>query len=191
MSNESELKNLVLKNRSYRRYYQEKTISMDTLRELVDMARNTASGANRQPLRYKLVNEPDQAEKVFECLAWAGYYKDWPGPVEGEHPSAYILVITTDGCNAPWDEGIAAQTLLLGAVKKDLGGCILANIDRVKLAKNMQLPEGYKIDLCIALGYPKEKVVLEDVSAESDIKYYRDKDQVQHVPKKRLEEILL
>ena len=47
-------KELVLKNRSYRRFFEDKKIEKNELVNLVDIARNTASGANNQPLRYRL-----------------------------------------------------------------------------------------------------------------------------------------
>lgn len=43
------LKDLVLKNRSYRRFYQDQPVDDGTLRELVELARLTPSGANMQP----------------------------------------------------------------------------------------------------------------------------------------------
>lgn len=179
------------KNRSYRRFYQDKTISTEVLKELIDVARNTPSGANRQPLLYKLVNEKEMNQKVFECLGWAGYYKDWDGPVEGERPSAYIIMVTPQNINPAWDEGIAGQTMLLAAVEKGMGGCFIGNIKKDQLHKILNLPQDLKVDLCIALGYPKENVVLEDIPADGDIKYYRDENGNQHVPKKRLDDIIL
>ncbi len=185
-----ELLELVKKNRSYRRFYQEERITKEQVLALIELARNTASGANRQPIKYKIVTQAAECERVFKHLAWAGYYTDWEGPEEGERPSAYILLATPTGTNAQCDIGIAAQTILLGATQAGFGGCMLANIKRDLLAKELQIPEDYKIDLCVALGKPKEEVVLEDVAADADMKYYRDANQVQHVPKKRLEEIL-
>lgn len=87
------IKELAKKNRSYRRFYENKKITEDELKELVDTGRNTPSAANRQPVRYKLVCDEVMNEKVFECLGWAGYLKDWAGPVKGERPSAYIIML--------------------------------------------------------------------------------------------------
>ena len=58
-------------------FYENKKITEDELKELVDTGRNTPSAANRQPVRYKLVCDEVMNEKVFECLGWAGYLKDW------------------------------------------------------------------------------------------------------------------
>ena len=113
------------------------------------------------------------------------------GTVAEERPSAYIIMVTPQDVNPQWDEGIAGQTILLAAAEQGLGGCFIGNIRKEKLAAVLNLPEGYKVDLCIALGYPKEEVVLEDIAGDGDIHYYRDDNQVQHVPKKKLDDILI
>lgn len=187
------LKEIVLKNRSYRRFQQNLTIAEQDLRELVDLARLTPSGANRQPLKYLLANEAGKNSRIFPHLNWAGYLKDWPGPVEGERPSAYIVILGDTeiakgfGC----DHGIAAQTILLGACEKGLGGCIMGAIKRDALQKELAIPEQFEILLVLALGKPVEEVVVEPIAAEGDVKYWRDEKAVHHVPKRALEEIIL
>ena len=119
------IRELALKNRSYRRFYGEKKIDEKTLRELVDIARNTPSAANRQPLQYRLVCDDETNSRVYDCLGWAGYYKDWDGPVAEERPSAYIIMVTPQDVNPQWDEGIAGQTILLAATEQGLGGCFI------------------------------------------------------------------
>lgn len=89
------------------------------------------------------------------------------------------------------DHGIAAQTILLGAVEIGLGGCILGNIQRSKLQESLDIPEQYEILLVVALGKPKEVVIIEEIEEEGDIKYWRDEKQVHHVPKRKLENIVL
>lgn len=187
------IKELILKNRSYRRFYQDKPIQMETLRELVDLARLTPSGANRQALRYILSNTKELNDKIFNTLAWAGYLKDWNGPEEGEKPSAYIVMVkdTTVGPCMTQDEGISGQSILLGAVEKGLGGCFVANINKKKLAAELNLEDKYEILLVLALGTPKEEVAIETMDAAGDVKYFRDENEVHHVPKRTLDEIVL
>ena len=187
------MQDLVLKNRSYRRFGQGREVPAETLRELVDLARLTPSGANLQPLRYLIANSAERNDKIFPCLAWAGYLKEWGGPKEGERPSAYILILcdTTISADGGCDHGIAAQTILLGAAEKGLGGCMIGSVDRGSLAQILQIPAQYKILLVLALGWPTEKVVLEDVAAGQSIRYYRDGNQVHHVPKRRLDDIIV
>ena len=186
-----EFKDIVKKNRSYRRFYQNEKLTTEQLTEWVDTARYVASGANRQPVMYKISADEALNAKIFEYLAWAGYYKDWSGPVEGERPAGYIFLITKKDINAQCDIGIAAQTILLNAVADGYGGCMLANIKRNELMKVLGIPDDYKIDLTIALGKPKEEVVIDEINGTDDIKYYRDENQVQHVPKKKLADIIM
>lgn len=187
------LNDLIKNNRSYRRFYEDYPISQNTLRELIELARLSASAANLQPLKFILSYEPDKNKKMFSHTKWAGYLKDWAGPEEGERPSAYIIILgdteikDSFGC----DHGIAAQSILLGATEKGLGGCMIGSIDKDGLRKALNITERYEILLVIALGKPKEKVVIDEVGEGGDIKYWRDENDVHHVPKRTLEELIL
>lgn len=187
------IKDLVKNNRSYRRFYEDFIIGRNTLEELVDLARLSASAANRQPLKYILSCEKNKNDLIFPNLGWAGYLKDWPGPVEGERPSAYIVMLNdTEITKNYWcDPGIAAQTILLGATEKGLGGCIFASVKRDELRSALKIDKRYEILYVLAIGKPREKVVLETVGTDGDIKYWRDSQGVHHVPKRPLEEIII
>ena len=186
-------KELVLKNRSYRRFYQESKIDLKTLTELVEFTRMCASSANLQPLKYILSANADKNEEIFTCLLWAGYLENWAGPEEGEKPSAYIVILGDTKINKTFncDHGIAAQTILLAACEKGLGGCMIASIDKKKLRSRLAIPDHLEILLVLALGKPKEKVVLESIKTGGDIKYWRDDEEVHHVPKRSLEEMII
>jgi nitroreductase len=186
------IKDFIMRNRSYRRFYQDKPITEKQLQDLVDLARLSPSAANLQPLKFILSCTPKKNEMIFSCLAWAGYIKDWPGPEEAERPTGYIVIlgdteIVEDfGCN----HGIAAQSITLGAAEMGFGGCMIASIQRNKLAELLKIPRRYEILLVIALGEPIERVVI--VEAKSgDIKYWRDANKTHHVPKRPLSEIIL
>ena len=187
------VRELILKNRSYRRFYQDVKIDESVLRELVDLARLSASASNRQPLKYILSNTPERNDLIFHHIRWAGYLKDWDGPEEGERPSAYIIVLgdKTISQNYFWDHGLACQSILLGACEKGLGGCMFASADKKGLTEKLGIPDRYEILAVIALGKPKEKVVLEEVDSTGDIKYWRGENRVHHVPKRKLDDIIL
>lgn len=186
------IKDLILKNRSYRRFYQDHRITWDELKDLVDLARLSPSGRNLQPLKYFLSADDETNEKVFSTLAWAGYLKDWDGPEEGEKPTGYIVILGDLNLtkNFMCDYGIVAQSMLLGAVEKGLGGCIFASIKREKLKELLKIDDSFDVLLVIALGKPKEEVVIEEVKND-DIKYYRDANNGHHVPKRSLNEIII
>lgn len=188
------LKDLIIRNRSYRRFYEEAEISQETLRELIDIARNTASTVNSQALRFKLVTKKEERNTVFRNLAWAGLLKDWDGPEEGERPSAYIIIMCdlSVGCNKHFDDGIAAQTILLGATEMGYGGCMFGSINRKNLASEMNINlEKYSIDLVVALGKPKETVKIVGLPESGSTAYYRDGDGVHYVPKLSLDDLIL
>lgn len=188
------IRELVLKNRSYRRFYQDVPVSLDELRSLVDLARLSPSAANLQPLRYILSANPEKNASIFSHLGWAGYLKEWPGPEEGERPAAYIVILgdKTIAESFACDYGIAAQSILLGAVEKGIGGCIIASIKRDGLREVLKLPLRYEILLVLALGKPKEIVKIESISSsDASIRYWRDNDAVHHVPKRSLDDLIL
>jgi nitroreductase len=188
-----DFKELVKKNRSYRRFYQDHAITMDQLRGLVGLARYSPSAANRQPLRYVLSAAPEKNAVIFRRLAWAAYLPEWPGPDEGERPSAYIIILNDTGISkaVDCDHGIVAQTMLLGAVSLGLGGCMIGAIDRDGLRADLAIPAQYDIFLVVALGKPKETVIIEDAGADGDIRYFRDGSGAHHVPKRPLDELIL
>lgn len=187
------IRELVIRNRSCRRFDESVPVSRQTLEALVDLARLSPSAANLQPLKYILSCEPELNGTIFPHLAWAGYLKDWPGPSEGERPAAYIIILgdTQISRSAGCDHGIAAQSMLLGAVEKGLAGCMIGLIRREDLREVLEIPAQYEILLVVALGRPREKAVIEPVGSGGDIKYYRDDDGTHHVPKRSLDEIIL
>lgn len=186
------IKDLIQANRSYRRFFESEVVSCETLRDLVDLARLSASGANRQPLKYLLSCTPERNATIFPHLAWAGYLTDWPGPAEGERPAAYVVILgdATISRSFGVDHGIAAQSILLGAAERGLGGCIIASIQRQALREALVLDPRYEILLVLALGRPKEHVVVEPVGPDGDIKYWRDAQGVHHVPKRALDDLI-
>jgi len=187
------LEELIMKNRSYRRFHENHAIDRPTLENLVNMARLSASAANKQPLRYMLFCDPKKNQNIFPALGWAAYLKDWPGPAEGERPSAYIVMLSDSQWTSPYtpiDAGIACQSILLGAAELGLGGCIIASIKKDKLKTVLKISERYEILLVIALGKPREIVEVE-VMQNDQVEYWRDKEGIHHVPKRHLKEIIL
>jgi nitroreductase len=184
---------LVKENRSCRRFYEDHSVALKTMEDFVDLARLSASGANLQPLKYILACQPEINAEIFSCLAWAGYLKDWPGPEVGERPAAYIVIlgdtaISNDfGC----DHGIAAQSILLGAREKGLAGCMIGSVNRKKLRGILNIETRLQILLVLAIGKPKEKVVIDTVGPDGSIRYWRDAQAVHHVPKRELKDIIV
>ena len=184
---------LAKRNRSFRRFDEQFVIDRNTIVELVELARYAASGRNAQPLKYFLSSDPVLNDQIFPTLGWAGYLKDWPGPGEGERPSAYIVILLDRSISDNFfcDDGIAMQNILLGAVEKGLGGCMIRTINKPTLSQILKLPAHLDIIDVVALGKPIEKVVITSVGEDGDIKYYRDENGVHYVPKRSLDELIV
>ncbi len=187
------VKELVYRNRSFRRFRQESSISLESLKALVDLGRMSACSANRQPLKYVISTSPEANSSIFPHLRWAKKLPNWPGPAEGERPAAYIVIVGDREVSQSFgqDYGIAAQSIMLGAAEAGLGGCMIANIDRKGLRESLKLGIRYDILLVLALGVPAETVVVDELEPGDDPNYWRDAQQVHHVPKRRLDDIII
>lgn len=193
------LKELVNKNKTFRRFYENYHIPYAQLEQWIQLVRLVPTARNQQALKYLIVNDPQIRQQIFPSLKWAGYLKDWDGPEEGERPSAYIIIgidnKISDNYIAHWtyvDLGIAIQTLLLSAVENDLGGCVIVAFNRKELYETLKIPQYIDIKVVLALGKPKENVQWIDMKkGETNIKYYRDQQGNHYVPKRSMEEILL
>jgi len=143
-----------------------------------------------------LVTDPDICRLIFPHLGWAGYLSDWKGPEEGERPSAYILCLLNRNRlkgsdeEAQFDLGIATQNILLGAMERRIGGCRIGAFNP-RLQALFDLPSHMEISLVLALGKPKETVIVENCTDDADIKYWRDNSGLHHVPKRSLESSLV
>lgn len=190
-----DLHSLISTTRSCRRFQQDQKISKEQLGELIELARIGGSARNCQPWQYSIITDDDTCADVFPFLGWAGYLKDWKGPVEGERPAAYILcLLNSDWCKgsekeAYFDLGIASQNLLLGAAEKNILGCRIGAFSP-KIKELFVLDDQLSIELVIALGYPAEEIILDSI-ADNNVAYWRDENQVHHVPKRSLSDILI
>jgi nitroreductase len=186
------LKELVLKTRSYRRFEESHQIDIKLIEDLIDLARLSASGANRQPLKYLIYNTPEECKRIFPYLAWAGYLTEWQGPDKGERPTAYIVILGDKSITDVFgvDHGIASQSIMLGAVEAGLGGCMIASIKRQELSEELNIPDRFEVLMVLALGKPVEKVIIDDIK-ENDVKYWRDSSGSHHVPKRGIKELIV
>ena len=189
------LKELLQKDRSIRRFDESKSIKKETLTSLIDLCRYCASGRNLQPLKYKIISEKDMNEAIFPWLGWAGYLKEWPGPEEGERPTAYLIQCLDKNIteNLLCDDGLQLQAITLGAIAQGIGACIIKSFNSKKIREILDLPDNLEITYIVALGYPVEKVVIEEMDSnlEDGFYYYRTEDKVHHVPKRNLKELIL
>lgn len=185
------LKDLLVKNRSYRIYDDSSKMSHEELLELIELVKFCPATRNAQSLKYLIVNSAEECEKVFPALKWAGFLKDWNGAKEGERPTSYIIqlldtnILKDCGC----DDGIHAHTILLGATEKGYGGCIIKSFSHPVIRTLFDIPEDMQLRLIIAIGKPNETIILEDIK-DGDYKYWRDDEDKHHVPKRGMDELV-
>ncbi len=190
------IKDLVIKSRSYRGYDESRKVSREELLELVDCARFAPSSVNGQPFRYLLVYEKEKVDRLQALTGWARALPDMKLPHPGKCPTAFIVICQ----NTEWDDnlnrylrdvGAVAQTMLLAAAEKDLGGIMIGNFSPERVAQAMDLPETIVPMLIVAIGRPDEKIVLTEIENGQSTKYYRDEQDVHYVPKRKLEDIVI
>ena len=179
----------ILSRRSIRRF-QQKPINTELLRKFVNAARVAPSAANLQPLEFFIVTEKNLCSKIFETIGWAGYIKPTWKPGENERPTAYIVIFVKDITNKYYlrDVGLASENIVLAAEEEHIGSCILCKIEKNKIQEMIKIPDTLHVDSLIALGYKAEQAVVEDF--KDSVKYWRDKNEVLHVPKRKLEDII-
>ena len=189
------LRDLMMANRSVRRFQEDRKVGIDTLERLVELTRYCPSGRNIQPLRYVLINEDKLMREVFPLLMWAGYFKDWDGPEEGERPAAYLVqcLDTQYGRDCLCDDGLQLEAITLGMHTLGLSGCIIKAFNGKKLSEVLGLGDRYVPRYVLAIGYPAEEVVIEEMNPdkEDNHKYYRTPDGIHHVPKRPLEALII
>lgn len=186
------LKNLLITDRSIRRYDTGRKVTEQTLIEVLSLLRYCHSGRNLQPLAYCVVQEKDECDKLFPTLKWAGYFKDWEGPAIDERPTAYLIqcLDTRLTTNPMCDEGLQLQTLTLGFASLGLGTCIIKAFNKAYVAELLHIPEHYDVRYVLAIGYPSEKVEIVDMQ-DDNVVYYRDANDTHCVPKRQLKEMII
>lgn len=197
MSRENEwfpfLKDLVVKNRTYRIFDETQEITEENIASLIELARLSGFGGNRQSLKFWAILDEEKRKEVFKTLKWANYYKDWAGPEEGQRPTAYIIVFHDKDIanNYFWEHGLAAQSITLGAVAMGFGACTFASFDRYDLMEALEAPHNLNPLMVIALGKPAEEVVIECIGSNGSVEYWRDEEGRHHVPKRSLKDIMV
>ena len=189
------IRDLVEKSRSYRIFDESYKLSKQDLVALIEITRFSPCGKNGQYLRFIPIYKEEILKEIYPYLSWAAYLKDWDGPTEGERPTGIILVVSKEGSLTDpilaCDIGIASQSIMLGAVEKNLGGCMIRALNRKKIMEILNLSDDYIVHIALAIGKPDQKVTIEDINECDDIKYWMDKDKNHHVPKIILDDLII
>jgi len=181
----------IISRRTIRKFDQKK-IDPEILKKIVNAGRLAPSAANLQPLEYLIIDDEDLKKKIFPNIAWAGYIKPEGDPGEDERPAVYIIILADKKINpAPErDIGASVENMNLVAEEEGMGCCWIAAFKKKEINSINSVPSNLSAELILAVGYPLEKPVTEDIEKDYSIKYYKDEFGILHVPKRRLEDIL-
>lgn len=181
------IRDLVLKNRSYRRWKENEAIDDETMIEFVDLARLCGSACNQMALKYIISNDPEKNAMIYKYMAIDN------NPVEGERPSAYIVILEDKNIKMimPCDFGITAQTIMLAATEKGYGGVMIGAINRPGLKKALELPDHLEILLVLAIGKTIEEQKIESMPEDGNTQQWWENPDLRHVPKRSMDDILL
>ncbi len=183
------LNSLLLKNRSYRGFDPSRVVTLDELKQIVEVCTKVPSAKNQQVLRFKLVAGED-APRLQKYTKWAGALPELNLPFPGTEPSAFIIICSTAAENK-WvdiDLGIAAQSMLLKAVEMGLNGICIGAFNKNEVTEEFSLQ--HEPVLVLAIGKGAENIQLTKVKEGESQTYYR-KDGVHFVPKLGLEDLVL
>jgi nitroreductase len=181
---------LILSRRTVRQFKPE-PVPRALLERLVDAGRLAPSAANLQPLEFVLVDDPSVRDAVFPCLKWAAYIAPAGNPAPGREPTAYVVVLVNAAVREKmyeYDVGAAQENMILAAASEGVASCWLLSIDRDRLRGILEVPESYRIDSVLALGYPFEAPVAEDYA--DSCRYWKDERGTLHVPKRKRADVL-
>jgi len=181
---------LILSRRSIRQFRTE-PVSQDILRDIVNAGRLAPSAANRQPLEFIVVDEKSKKKQIFPCLKWAGYIAPEGNPKPGQKPQAYVVVLVNTDIREKgfeWDSGAAIENMILAAWEKGIGSCWIISVDKERVRTSLNVPSSHKVDSVIALGYPAEAPVTEDLT--NSVEYWKDEEDCLHVPKRKLADVI-
>ena len=187
-----DIMDLLKTRRTYRRFEQ-KAISDEILEDMLTAVRYASSAANKQPISYVVVRNPEKVKEVFDLTKWAGYFPNDTGrPKAGEEPVLFIGIVENLDISknyADTDAGLAISNLTLAAWSHGVGSCMIGACNKPKLSEMFGLTENQQLHTVVAFGYPSHKSYIEDVK-DGEIKYYLDENQDYVVPKRKLEDMV-
>jgi nitroreductase len=173
------------------RQFKPRAIPKDILENLANAGRLAPSGANLQPLEFIVVDDAAIKKEIFPCLKWAAYIAPQGNPRPGQEPAAYVILLVNEEIRPQgfeWDVGAAMENMILTAWEEGIGSCWLLSIERDRLRQILSVPENYRIDSVLALGFPAEESMVEELT--DSVKYWKDAQGQFHVPKRSLKDVL-
>ena len=147
------------------RAYSAQPVEREKLMYCFDAARVAPSACNSQPWRYVAVTEKDKVEEMVKCVydgvlpinRFAREVPVFVAVVEGAAKlSAKISGKANDQKYAQMDIGLSVENFCLAAAEQGLGTCIMGWFKEDKVKMLLGIPEGLKVRLVLAVGYPND-----------------------------------
>ncbi len=186
-----EFKELLKKRRTIRRFKQVQVFDKD-IRYMLEAARVAACAANVQKLRYIVARDKQLVKGIFDNTAWAGLVSPNRTPEWGKNaPLTFIVIIAPEetGNIMHVNAGAAVQSMQYAAADVGLGTCWIGAYKKDEVQKLLDLPEPQETIYLLAVGYPDEEPVQDDINLDESMKYYLDSEDVLHVPKFKIDAV--
>ena len=172
------------------RFYQNKKVPVSELMKLIDIARFAPSGSNKQPIRYIIIDNEETAHAIFDVTRYAGLISPRRSPEWGINAPRSFIAVTSAAGGSIVDASAAIQNILLGAADNGLGCCWIGAFNKNEAKKILSIGDETDLHYLIAVGYPAEEPVYDDVKIGDSVAYYLDDNDRLHVPKLMAEEIV-
>lgn len=184
------LDELLTKNRSTRGYNKSYIVKRSELEQIVAVNTKLGSGCNRQVLRFRLVTQGEEAQRVLENIKMGAALPELHLPFPGTEPEAFIIVCSLNGDDklALIDLGMSLEAMSLRAVEMGLNTLIVGAFNKVNLKEALSLPCDPVAVLCVGKGAERFKLV--PIKEGESHAYYR-RDGVHCIPKVTLENLIV
>ena len=177
--------------RTYRRFAQQ-PVPAQAVDDLLEAARIASCGANRQTLKYLVIQSPAMVAATCQHIHWAAYLPPEQGtPALSERPTLFVAACqdTSLPGNSDLDLGLALGSMTAAAWAHGVGSCILGAIDRPALVQLYGIQPPLKLCNLVAFGYPAHRSRVVPMQ-DGDVRYYLDDRRDYCVPKRSLAEIV-
>lgn len=173
---------MLLTRRSIRKYKDE-VVSLELMKEIVDIAKFAPSWANFQITRYNFITNEDIIKQITEKglndftyniktlkhaknVAVISFVKGKSGKLDLEKGD---YATTKQNQWEMFDVGIACQTFCLAAHERGIGTCIFGVIDDKSISEILGLPEEETVAAVVTYGYPAEHIATSPRKETKDI----------------------
>jgi len=133
------------------RQYDSKKVPAEVKLKVLEAARATGTGMNRQEWRFILVQEKEMIKKLAEDSTSGGW-------VAGANFAVIVLSDPTLGFHGI-DAGRAVQNMELAAWDQGVISGIYTGIKDEKMRKDFAIPSSLKPVVVVGFGYPVKKIV--------------------------------